>query len=165
MDERRRLEQIAALLRSESTISLATTDACGEPRSTPLFYLADDRLCLYWFSSSASAHSRNVKRNAAAAASIYRPTGDWKEILGLQIKGRVAVVKDRVLRKAITETYAERFQLGKLFRAAIARSSLYVLRPAWFRYVDNGRHFGYKFEVELKEETEERMIQRDASKR
>jgi uncharacterized protein YhbP (UPF0306 family) len=155
MDDPRRLEQIASLLQRESTIALATTDPGGEPRSTPLFYLApdkDDQLRLYWFSSSASAHSRNLRRNPTAAASIYHPTDNWKEILGLQIKGYVAVVKDRVLRKAITKAYVQRFHLGATFRATISRSSLYVLRPAWLRYVDNTRHFGYKFEVNLKDD-------------
>lgn len=149
MNDRKRLEQIAALLQRESTMVLATTDAQGQPCSTPLFYLADDDLRLYWFSSSASDHSKNLKRNPTAAASVYRPTDNWKEIRGVQMKGSVAMVKDRSLRKAMTGAYAERFHLGTIFRTALSRSSLYVFCPAWVRYIDNAQHFGSKFEVTL----------------
>jgi uncharacterized protein YhbP (UPF0306 family) len=149
MSDRKKLEQIALLLTRESTMALATTNAEGESCSTPLFYLAGEDLQLYWFSSSASVHSKNLRRDASAAVSIYHPTSNWKEICGAQMKGTVAVIKDRTLRKAITQTYAERFSLGAIFRTVISRSSLYVFRPAWIRYIDNARHFGHKFEVTL----------------
>jgi uncharacterized protein YhbP (UPF0306 family) len=148
------LEQIAALLKCESTMALATANAQGEPCSTPLFYLAhlaDDELRLYWFSSSASRHSKNLRRTPTVAVAIYRPTENWKDIRGVQMKGTVALVKDRTLRKAITNAYAERFHLGTIFRTALSRSSLYVFRPAWIRCIDNARHFGYKFEISLME--------------
>lgn len=149
MDARNRLEQIAQLIKSQSTLVLATTSDGGRPCSTPLFYIAGDDLRLYWFSSSASAHSKNLKRNPAAAASIYRPKVNWKEIRGLQMEGTVATVKDRALRKAISAAYGERFHLGAIFRTAIAHSSLYVFRPEWVRYIDNSKRFGSKFELTL----------------
>ena len=31
----------------------------------------------------------------------------------------------------------------------MARSALYVFRPCWIRYLDNTRHFGFKFETDF----------------
>ncbi len=146
-----RLQQIAALLKSESTLVLATTDDAGHSRSTPLFYICDDELALYWFSSSSSGHSKDLKREAQAAAAVFRPTSEWRKICGVQMRGRVEVAKDRALRKTITAAYCQRFQLGTFFRSAISRSNLYKFRPSWIRYLDNARRFGYKFEVSLHE--------------
>jgi hypothetical protein len=41
--------------------------------------------------------------------------------------------------------------LGVLFKAAISQCSLYALRPVFFRYIDNSRVFGHKFEITLEE--------------
>lgn len=144
-----RIQQITSLLKSESTLVLATTSASGESRSTPLFYLADDELSLYWFSSASSGHSTDLKRDANAAATVYRPTTDWKSICGVQMRGTVATIIDRSQRKTITYEYCRHFRLGTLFRATLSRSTLYVFRPSWVRYIDNARRFGFKFELSL----------------
>ena len=143
-----RLELIARLLHAASTLSLSTCDAAGTPCVAPLFYLADDDLCLYWFSSSSSRHSRNLKANPAAAVAVYRPTSDWKKICGVQMSGEVSVVRDRARRDSLARSYSERFGLGNLFRTAISHSSLYQFRPSWVRYIDNSVRFGYKFELD-----------------
>jgi uncharacterized protein YhbP (UPF0306 family) len=94
-DRRKELETIASLLREESTLALATTDEQGRPCVTPLFYIADEELTLFWFSSRASLHSRNLKRAPMAAAAIYRHTENWKEIRGVQLRGPVTVIADQ----------------------------------------------------------------------
>jgi uncharacterized protein YhbP (UPF0306 family) len=143
------LEMIAALLKSQSTLSLATSDEAGVPHATPLFYFMEDDLSLYWFSSQDSAHSRNLKRSGKVAVSVYRPSEHWQEICGVQMSGVAAPVTDRQRRKAVTRLYVNRFQLGTIFRVALARSVLYCFRPRWIRYLDNSKRFGYKFEVVL----------------
>lgn len=143
-----KLPQIEQLAKSESTLVLATVDAASNSRSTPLFYLCED-LSFYWFSSPTSAHSKDLKHNQRAAASIYRPTLHWKQIRGLQMRGSVSLVSDRLLRKVITASYCERFKLGPMLRVAITRSRLYVFQPDWIRYLDNSRRFGYRFELTL----------------
>jgi hypothetical protein len=37
--------------------------------------------------------------------------------------------------------------LGRVFRLAIRLSTLYLLQPDFFRYIDNARGFGYNFEL------------------
>jgi hypothetical protein len=150
-DKRKELETIAALLREESTLALATTDERGHPCVAPLFYIADEELTLFWLSSQSSLHSQNLKRTPMAAVTIYRHTENWKEIRGVQLRGSVTVIADPGRRRALIETYCERFQLGVLFTAAISQCSLYALRPVYFRYIDNSRVFGHKFEIALED--------------
>ncbi len=145
----RRFDYIRALVNSQTTLALATTDQNLTPRSTPLFYVADEGLRLYWFSSRRSLHSRNCERNPAASAAIFRDARGWRQIEGAQFEGAASVVADRNLRKAILRQYVERFELGKLFSAALRGSALYCFTPSWVRYTDNSRRFGYKFELKL----------------
>lgn len=140
-------ELIQELLRSQTTLSLATTSEDGSPNVAPLFYLAGDAFDLYWLSSASSSHSRNLKRSPAAAVTVYRPASDWKEIRGVQMRGAASTVTSRSERRKVVEAYCARFHLGVPFKARIARSGLYRFRPEWVRYLDNTQRLGYKFEL------------------
>src|SRR5437763_446098 len=135
---------VADLLNAQSTLALATCDADGTPGIAPLFYLPDSELRLYWFSSPASAHSRNLKRDPRASVTVFTSTANWREIRGVQMRGTVRAASDPEIRRA----YIERFRLGKLPQAAMASSRLYCFEPSWIRYVDNTRGFGYTCTVE-----------------
>jgi uncharacterized protein YhbP (UPF0306 family) len=148
-DTSKRLKRIAALLRSESTLALATVDECGESCVAPLFYLVDETLSLFWFSSPRSVHSLNLKRTPRASAAVFRHAESWKGIRGVQMRGSVAVIAEPSRRAALIEAYCERFHLGVAFRLAIGRCKLYELRPDFFRYIDNSSGFGRKFELTL----------------
>jgi hypothetical protein len=143
----KQLELIGALLREETTLSLATNSENGEASVAPLFYIADEELSLYWLSSESSLHSLNLKRNPRAAATVYRSAKSWREICGVQLRGTVSRVTEPERRAALVKAYCERFKLGRVFRLAIRQSGLYSLRPEFFRYIDNARGFGYKFEL------------------
>lgn len=151
-DKQKQRETIAALLREQSTLALATTDEQGQPCVAPLYYIADEELSLYWLSSETSLHSENLKRAPAAAATIYRQTENWKEIRGVQLRGHVTVISDPTRRRELIKTYCERFQLGAIFKAAISQCSLYALRPIFIRSIDNSTVFGHKFEIALEDE-------------
>jgi uncharacterized protein YhbP (UPF0306 family) len=142
----KRVAAVEALLANQSTLSLATIEDDGSPRVTPLFYVADG-LRLYWFSSSGSAHSRNLVKRPEVFAAVYPCTDAWKEIRGLQMRGSAAAVKDRKPRMAVTEIYRERFRLGGVFNAVLSRSTLYEFLPVWVRCVDNSHRLGYRFEI------------------
>jgi len=148
-DRSKRLRRIAALLRSETTLALATADERGEPNIAPLFYLVDEDLSLYWLSSPRSLHSRNLKRAPRASAAVFRHTENWKGIRGVQMRGSVTLIAEKLRRAALIEAYCERFHLGAAFRLAICRCKLYEFRPDFIRYIDNSKGFGYKFEVTL----------------
>ncbi len=141
------LETIAALLRDESTVALGTVSAQGEPSVAPLFYIVDACLNLYWLSSPNSLHSRSLAANPATSAAVYRPTQNWKEICGVQMRGSVETIAAPGQRDPLVKTYCERFNLGGFLHLAIRRSTLYAFQPHWFRYIDNSKLFGYNFEL------------------
>ena len=143
------IERIAKLVKSESTVAVATRSPDGSPQIAPLFYLADDNLRLYWFSSCSSLHSRNLRKNNAAAVTIYRSADQWRKIRGVQMRGTVSLVTDPIRRNPISGEYADRFHLGPALRTKILRSGLFMFRPSWARYIDNGKQFGYRFETKL----------------
>lgn len=147
MDER--LQQIRSLLRGQTTLVLATVDSDGRPRSTPLFFLCDAELRLYWFSARTSRHSRNCAGHPQASVAVFRNSRRWQQIRGVQMQGFVAAVRNRNLRLELTGEFSRRFALESSFATVIRRSTLYCFTPEWVRYLDNARGFGYRFETRL----------------
>jgi uncharacterized protein YhbP (UPF0306 family) len=150
MDRTKQMEWIESLLRAESTLALATVGEDGLPSIAPLFYLLDESLILYWLSSPNSQHSRNLLREPRAAATVYRSVENWKEICGVQMRGRVAVVGDKARRKALIDRYCQRFHLGTILHLAIRQSTLYAFAPESFHAIDNSQRFGWNFELSIK---------------
>jgi uncharacterized protein YhbP (UPF0306 family) len=142
----RRIAMVAAFLRTQSTLVLASS--AEEPRATPLFYLPTDALDLFWLSSSKSRHSAQVAARQEASVAVFAPTFAWREIVGVQMEGLCAVVTGEE-RTPLLAAYCERFRLGTIFSMAIGQSTLYRFRPYWLRYSDNRRRFGYRFEIKL----------------
>lgn len=141
------LELVDALLRKQTTLSLATTGGDGEPLVAPLFYIADAELSLYWQSSVGSRHSLNLARSPRAAATVYRDVSGWRQIRGVQMTGSAARVTDPRRRAALIEAYCERFKLGRVLRLAARQSTLYAFTPEFVRYIDNAKGFGGRFEL------------------
>ena len=141
------LRTLTALLRHENTLALATFNKLGEVSIAPLFYIVDEQLSLFWLSSPSSLHSQNLKKTPRAAATVYRHTDSWKEIHGVQMRGAVALITNRTRRRLLIKSYAERFKLGALFLSTMSRCSLYEFRPEFFRFIDNSKGFGDKFEA------------------
>jgi len=141
------LRTLAALLRQENTLALATVNKLGEACIAPLFYIVDEQLSLFWLSSPSSLHSQNLKKTPRAAATVYRSTDSWKDIRGIQMRGLVCVITDRKQRRLLIKAYAERFKLGPLFLPTISRCRLYQFCPDFFRFIDNSKGFGHQFEL------------------
>jgi uncharacterized protein YhbP (UPF0306 family) len=144
---RKQIELVAALLGEENTLSLATTGKDSLACVAPLFYIVDEEISLYWLSSRSSLHSLNLARTPIAAATVYRNVKNWKEIRGVQLRGTVSKVTDPKRRSVLLNAYCERFKLGRVLRPALRLSTLYCLEPDFFRYIDNARGFGSKFEL------------------
>lgn len=143
------LETIRAFLASQSSLALATVNANGHPEIAPLFYVSDEALNLYWLSSPTSRHSLNLMAHGWVAAAIYPAVWQWAEIRGLQIEGAASTVTEEEARAEILRLYRRKFDLPVVFEGQIAASTLYVLRPKWMRWLDNGVRFGHKAELEF----------------
>jgi uncharacterized protein YhbP (UPF0306 family) len=143
------LPTIRTFLESQSTLALATIDANGNPQIAPLFYVSDDALNLYWLSSADSRHSINLMAREQAAATIYPEAWHWTGIRGLQIEGTAHPITDETTRQDILARYQQKFNLPSGFETIITGSGLYVLKPTWVRWLDNGVRFGYKSEMQF----------------
>lgn len=140
---------VRVFLETQSTMALATVNAEGQPETAPIFYVSDDRLNLYWLSATHVRHSVNLAANSRVSAAVYPAVWQWNDISGVQIEGTASLIRDERVREQILLLYLRKFQLPPEFDAAIAASSMYVLRPSWIRWVDNSVKFGYKVELNL----------------
>ncbi len=140
---------LRALLEAENTLVLATVSDSGEPVATPLFYICGADMSLYWLSSPDSRHSRNLSVRPRVSATVFAHVHRWKDIRGLQMNGNAGVAGLEA-REAILDAYRRRFELGNDTESAIARSTLYLFRPEWARYMDNSHGFGFREELRLR---------------
>lgn len=143
-----RIRKVYDFLQSESTLVLSVTDKDGKAHSAPLFYFVAENLDLHWLSSADSRHSRCLISEPRSSVSIFRATFDWRKIVGVQMEGLSAVVAGPE-RSSLVQAYCTRFELGMVPSLVVAGSTLYRFRPQWIRYIDNDKHFGYKFELSL----------------
>ncbi len=135
-------------LHSQHVLVLSTSGPLGEALNAPLFYVIGDGWRLYWLSSPRSQHSTRIK-GAEVAVAVFHPGKDWREIRGVQMRGSAYPVRSAGERIRILDHYRQRFSLDVDFAAVIARSRLYRFEPAWLRYIDNSRGFGFKREFTL----------------
>jgi uncharacterized protein YhbP (UPF0306 family) len=149
MSEQDTTEIIRAFLETQSTLALATVNAEGQPRVAPLFYVSDERLNLYWLSSSQTQHSVNLTAHNQVSATIYPSVWQWNDIVGLQIEGAVEVINDDRMREQIMNLYFRKFQLPAEFDTLIANATLHRLTPTWMRWMDNSVSFNFKAEINL----------------
>jgi uncharacterized protein len=139
---------LRAFLAAENTLALATISDSGEPVATPLFYICGEDLTLYWLSSPDSRHSRNLSARPRASATVFAHVSHWEDIRGAQMEGHAGAAGIEA-REAMLDKYRRRFELGPGLEGAIARSTLYVFRPEWVRYMDNSLGFGFREELRL----------------
>jgi uncharacterized protein YhbP (UPF0306 family) len=136
---------LLALLEETHSLSLATLEPDGAPRSTPLYFAPDPQLRLIFLSDAKSRHARNLRRDSRASVSLYPETEGWREIRGLQMKGSVEPVPEQELDAALSR-YKARFPFMARWRGLIANSTVYRFCPHWVRLIDNREGFGHKRE-------------------
>jgi hypothetical protein len=146
-------EEALAYLAGHNVMSLATSGADG-PWSAAVFY-ASEGFALYFVSAASTRHGRNLEADPRAAATIQEDYGEWREIKGLQIEGRVERVAEAD-RARIASLYAEKFPATRPDRAppeiaaALARIGWYRLVPSRVLFIDNARGLGHREEVPVR---------------
>ncbi|GIU78118.1 MAG: hypothetical protein KatS3mg005_1356 [Bryobacteraceae bacterium] len=140
------LEEAARLLDAQWTMVLAAGTEGGGAHAAPLYFVRGEGFSLYWLSSPGSLHSREIARTGMAAAAVFRPSKNWNELRGVQIRGAASEARKS---RAVIEKYKAKFRLGGELDAVIRRSRLYRLEPRWMRLIDNRRGFGWNMEWEF----------------
>ncbi len=145
--------RIAGFLEAYSTLTLATVGDDGLPAAAAVFYAHDADLNLYFLSEERTRHAQNLIADPHAAGTIQADGQDWRSIRGLQLQGLVSVVPLSALAHA-SAVYGRKFAFVSALLAGaegpgvltgpLARARFWVLRPTWFRLVDNTVRFGFK---------------------
>jgi uncharacterized protein YhbP (UPF0306 family) len=146
-------EQALAYLAGHNVMTLATTGPEG-PWAAAVFY-ASEGFALYFLSSPASRHGRNLAARPAVAAAIQEDYRDWLRIKGIQLEGEAHVLEGEPRERAAA-LYAAKFPVvGPDAPAEIARAlsrvQWYRLAPARLLFIDNSRGLGHREEVSLQD--------------
>jgi len=151
-------DRIAAFLAGHTTVTLATVGPGGRPAAAAVFYAHDSDLNLYFLSEDRTQHAENLMANPWVAGTIHADGQDWRSIRGIQLQGTAEITSATQAARAAV-TYAAKYAfVGALLGGAggpralagpLARARFWVLRPTWFRLVDNTVKFGFKEELTL----------------
>jgi uncharacterized protein YhbP (UPF0306 family) len=150
--------RVAVFLEMHTTLTLATVGGDGLPAAAAVFYAHDADLNLYFLSEARTRHGRNLTFTPQVAGAIQADGQDWGSIRGLQVRGLASLVPASGMAHAAT-VYGRKFafvdallatggSLGVL-AGPLARARFWVLRPTWFRLIDNTVKFGFKEELTL----------------
>lgn len=144
---------VADYLARHHVMTLATCGAEG-PWAAAVFYVHDGAT-LFFLSSPSSRHCRNLAQDARCAATIQPDCGDWAQIKGVQLEGRVSPLRgDAALRAR--QHYGDKFPLiAKLASApaaiveAFAKVHWYALQAERMHFIDNSQGFGHRDRIDL----------------
>lgn len=146
---------IAAFLAGHTTLTLATVGPDGAPAAAAVFYAHDDALNLYFLTEERTQHGQDLLANPQVAGTVQADGQDWRTIRGVQVAGRAApVTGSELAHAAIVYGRKYAFVAGLLAGSSgpgvlvgpLAKARFWVLRPAWFRLIDNTVRFGFKEE-------------------
>jgi len=154
----REVETFLAVCR---TASLATVGSGGLPHNANVQFAHGGGAAdgggpfdLWWVSSPASDHSKDLAARAYAAVTVYAHADAPDQIRGVQARGRVQppLCPGDAGYAAALRRYVAKYPFagGPPFNAAVARQGLYRFCPDWIRWIDNRRGFGWKVERSLK---------------
>jgi uncharacterized protein len=155
--------RIARFLAAHTTMALATVGSDGVPAAAAVFYAHDDALNLYILSEERTQHGQNMLAHPQVAAAIHADGQDWRAIRGLQARGTVSLVAAGELTHAVA-VYGRKYAFVAALLAGsgepsvlggpLAKARFWVLRPIWFRLIDNTVRFGFKEEWMFNDATE-----------
>jgi len=150
--------RVTAFLAQHTTVTLATVGVDGQPAAAAVFYAHDADLNLYFLSEERTQHGQNLLANPVLAGTIQADGQEWRAIRGLQLRGHAAPASGATLVHAAA-VYGHKFAFVAALLAGgqgpgvlagpLARARFWVLRPTWFRLIDNTVRFGFKEELIL----------------
>lgn len=148
MDSRKRALDY---LRSHHVMSLATQGSEGI-WAAAVFYVNDD-FDMFFLSSPTSRHARNIKTNPLVAATVQEDYADWREIKGVQIKGRATIIEGVERATAIARFGLKFPVVGNMTEtpreilSALSLVSWYKLHAVKVCFTDNSLGFGHRDEL------------------
>ncbi|OLN30124.1 hypothetical protein DVDV_0726 [Desulfovibrio sp. DV] len=152
---------IHRLLAETTAMTLATSGSAGPDDALPwasTVYFAPNGYDLVFLSSPTSRHGSNLAANPACAAAVSPETASWRDIRGLQLEGRAAVVTGLAAKARAMAAYCAKFPFVEALLAdpgeaarRLGKVSAHVLRPTAIRYLDNTLGFGTRWLLRLED--------------
>lgn len=146
------VERAEALLHKEAVMVIATGSGAG-PWTAPVYFVYSAG-GLWFFSSP---ESRHIREGRHVAASIHHGAGDWREICGVQLTGRVR--EGGAAAVGAFARYLRKFPMVKEMAGAAMYDPVgfgerfgnrfYRLIPEMVLYTDNRFGLGFRKAVEL----------------
>ncbi len=128
-------EKIIKFIKRHHVLTLATTNAAGEPYCAACFYAYDaERNLLIFTSSSETRHGREMSERARVACAITLETRIVGRVQGIQICGTARKGDAQAVR-----SYIKRFPY-----AAAAPLEIWMVEPDYMKLTDNTLGFGKK---------------------
>lgn len=140
------LREILEGLLGLTTMTIATSGSDAEPHAAAVYFVCDNQLNFFFFSSPQSQHSGDISDQPRVAVTIHPECFEWQDIHGLQVRGAITPVKGRSEWQQAWELYQIKFPFVSDLKEILSRNLLHKFRPDWIRLVDNRRGFGFKQE-------------------
>jgi uncharacterized protein len=146
--------RIAEFLDAHHVMSLATCGPDG-PHAANLFY-ARDGLSVLWISDCQSTHSRNIRTNPQASATIAPDYSDFDEICGVQIFGDAHHLDGAATPHSARALLAARYPILQqlsdkpVLERAYLRAEPYQLVPDRIVMIDNRLGFAHRETLDLR---------------
>jgi uncharacterized protein YhbP (UPF0306 family) len=146
------------LVDEQNTLTLATAEG-DTAWAAPVYYVYQ-KSTFYFLSSPKSRHITEALRNDQASAAIHAVASTWKEIRGLQMTGRIRVVKPGLEAVQVLRAYLRKYPFTTDFFkdknlpdldsfAERFGVKLYGFIPSLIYYLDNQIRFAFREEVTL----------------
>ncbi len=146
-------------LASQTTFTLATTNADNSPHACDLFYASGSDLSLYFLSDPKTQHIQNLLRDPRVSVTVHGQTQGWQDIRGIQIVGEAHTASGLADRAQGYRLYLAKYTfVGKWLpsvdmlgqaHAMLGVVELFKITPHWLRWIDNTQGFGHKEEVQV----------------
>lgn len=144
-----------ALIDRQKTLVLATCDQ-NHPWAAPVYYV-HIRPAFYFFSSQRSKHIAQALANSANSAALFSDADQWQQIEGIQMVGRIKVVRKKMELLRVTTQYLKKFPMAKSLLTGkenaemnfSATVSLYAFQPEHVYYMNNRMGLGSRIELTL----------------
>lgn len=150
------IQRITHLIRHSRTMTLATA-ADNAPWAAPVYYAALGP-AFYFLSSPKARHIEAALASGIAAGAIYADDDSWRNLLGIQMSGRVSAVPAGVKASNAILAYIRKFPMVKTFFSGIKdiglndfsrqfNAGLYCFIPETIFFMDNSVSFGFRKEI------------------
>jgi 4-hydroxy-3-polyprenylbenzoate decarboxylase len=140
-----RKETLSGLL-ALPAMTLATVGKDHSPHAASLYFVSDESINLYFLSIDTGQHGQDLVENNNAAVTIQPAVSDWRDIKGVQLRGRVEAVQTETEQEKAWTLYTKKFPFVEGLKGIVTENLFFVFHPDWIRVVDNAQGFGHKDE-------------------